>query len=105
MCGAGGVEFGLPHQSGLDECEGIMESVIGSFHFEIKYATFTAFGIISDQGEWKMLSCSPDGEWPQQPTRRKGTWKGSGGQAARCYALGTGSDAPSANNQTSIEVF
>ena len=82
-----------------------MESGIGNFHFEIKYATFTAFGFITDRGEWKLLSCSPDSEWPQQQTRRKGTWSGSGGQASRCYALGTGSDAPSANNQTGIEVF
>jgi hypothetical protein len=81
-----------------------MESSIGNFHFEIKYATFSAFGIITDRGEWKMLSCSPDGEWPQQETWRRGTWVQSG-QLARCYALGTGSDAPSANNQTSIEVF
>ena len=81
-----------------------MNSSIGSFHFEIKFATFSAFAIITDQGEWKMLSCSPDGEWPQQPTRRRGTWARTG-QLARCYAMGTGSDAPSANNQTSIEVF
>src|ERR1017187_2514963 len=81
-----------------------MDTVIGNFHFEIKFATFSAFGIISDRGEWKMLSCSPDGEWPQLPTRRKGTWTQSGNMA-RCYAMGTGSDAPSANNQTSIEVF
>src|ERR1039458_6952972 len=105
MCAAGGVESWLPHQRGPDEYEGIMESGIGNFHFEIKYATFTAFGFITDRGEWKLLSCSPDSEWPQQQTRRKGTWKGSGSGTARCYALGTGSDAPSANNQTSIEVF
>ena len=73
MCAAGGVEFGLPYQRRLEQCEGIMESSIGNFHFEIKYATFSAFGIISDRGEWKMLSCSPDGEWPQQPTWRRGT--------------------------------
>ena len=81
-----------------------MESSIGSFHFEIKFATFSAFGIITDRGEWKMLSCSPDGEWPQQPTWRRGTWVQSG-QLARCYAMGSGSDAPSANNQTNLEVF
>src|ERR1035438_4399596 len=80
-----------------------MESSFGNFHFEIKHATFSAFGIITDQGEWKMLSCSPDSGWPQQPTRRQGTW--AKGQVARCYAMGTGSDAPSSNNQTSIEVF
>src|ERR1035441_8231061 len=81
-----------------------MESSVGSFHFEIKYATFSAFGIITDRGEWKMLSCSPDGEWPQQPTWRRGTWVQSG-QVARCYAMGSGSDAASANNQTNLEVF
>ena len=81
-----------------------MDSVIGNFHFEIKHSTFSAFGIITDRGEWKMLSCSPDSGWPQQPTRRSGTWARTG-QLARCYAMGTGSDAPSADNQTSIEVF
>jgi len=81
-----------------------MESTFGNFHFEIKYATFSAFGIITDRGEWKMLDCQPDGEWPQQPTRRQGTWVRSG-QLARCYAMGTGSDAASSNNQTSVEVF
>ena len=81
-----------------------MDTVIGNFHFEVKYATFSALGIINDRGEWKMLNCIPDGEWPQQATRRKGTWTQSGNMA-RCYALGTGSDAPSANNQTGIEVF
>jgi hypothetical protein len=81
-----------------------MESSFGNFHFEIKHATFSAFGIITDRGEWKMLSCSPDSGWPQQPTRRQGTWARTG-QVARCYALGTGSDAASSNNQTSIEVF
>ena len=81
-----------------------MESIIGSFHFEIKHSSVTALGIITDQGQWKMLSASPDGGWPQQATRRQGTWVKSG-QVARCYALGTGSDAPSSNNQTNIEVF
>ena len=80
-----------------------METTIANFHFDIKHSTFSAVGIIGEDGRWKMLSCSPDGGWPQQPTRRQGTW--AKGQVARCYAMGTGSDAPSSNNQTSIEVF
>ena len=81
-----------------------MDSTIGNFRLEIKYRNLSALVFITDMRTWKLLSCSPDSDWPQQKTWRSGTWTKIG-QVVHCYAYGTGIDAASENNQTQVEVF
>lgn len=81
-----------------------MDSSVGNFYFEIKYRNLSALVFITDMNTWKLMRADPDSDWPRQQTWRHGTWQ-KRGQVAHCYALGTGIDAPSSNNQTELEVF
>src|ERR1035438_6465720 len=82
-----------------------METTLGNFYLQVQFSNLTAVVWIADNSAWRLIECSPDSEWPLMNTWRRGTWKtGSNGMAC-CYAMGSGSDAPSPNNQTQLEVF
>src|ERR1035438_6816451 len=82
-----------------------LESNLGNYHIQIQHSTFTAVAWIGNNHAWHVLGVSPNGAWPNRPTWRKGTWiEGDFGWSI-CYALGTGSDAPGAENRTQLEVF
>src|ERR1035441_9506362 len=81
-----------------------MDTTLGNFYLQVQFSNLTAVVWIADNSVWRLIECSPDSEWPQMNTWRRGTWKTGDNGMARCYAMGSGSDAPSANNQTQVEV-
>lgn len=82
-----------------------LESTLANYYIQISHSTLSAVVLVSNDKRWKLIDVSPNGAWPNRPTFRKGTWaEGSFGWSL-CYALGTGADAPSSNNQTQLEVF
>jgi hypothetical protein len=82
-----------------------MDSTLGNFYLQIQFTSFTAVVWIADNSVWRLIQCSPDGEWPQQNTWRRGAWTTGSNGMAYCYAMGSGSDAASPDNQTELQVF
>lgn len=82
-----------------------MDTTLGNFYLQIQFSSLTAVVWIADNSVWRLIECSPDSEWPLMNTWRRGTWQTGHNGMACCYAMGSGSDAPSENNQTQVEVF
>lgn len=70
-----------------------MTSFLGHFYLEIKYPSFSAVVLITDQRQWKLIACMPETAWPRQPAFRRGTWSQPSCYATEgmteCYAEGT----------------
>ncbi|MCW5982014.1 MAG: hypothetical protein KIT09_28270 [Bryobacteraceae bacterium] len=70
-----------------------MHSFLGNFYLEIKYSSFMAVVLITDQKQWKLIACNPNGAWPSKPGYRRGAWAQPATYATQglteCYAEGT----------------
>ncbi len=82
-----------------------IESTLGNYYIQVAHSTFTAVVFVTDQSTWKLIAVSPNSAWPNRPTWRTGTWAPGDFGWNICYSYGTGSDAPSSNNQTQNEIF
>ena len=63
-----------------------MDTTLGNFYLQVQFSNLTAVVWIADNSVWRLIECSPDSEWPQMNTWRRGTWKTGDNGMARCYA-------------------